>query len=105
WQSFVMVAAHAKGYSYRSTPVLFERRRQGMSFLDGAAPVVALKTLAVDLPRAVWEYRARRRFGDPADRFLQGRDAATRPQPRRLARKIAWRSYMAVFPATHWLLS
>src|SRR5262245_16271929 len=36
WQSFVMVAAHAKGYSYKQIETLFEERRQGTSFLAGA---------------------------------------------------------------------
>src|SRR5580692_2319477 len=35
WQSFVMVAAHAKGYSYKQVETLFEERRQGTSFLAG----------------------------------------------------------------------
>ncbi len=30
WQSFVMVAAHAKGYSYKEVETLFEPRRQGV---------------------------------------------------------------------------
>jgi len=33
WQSFLMVAAHAKGYSYTEVQTLFESRRQGKSSL------------------------------------------------------------------------
>src|SRR4029079_7519424 len=36
WQSFIMVAAHAKGYSYKQVETLFENRRAGKSFLDNA---------------------------------------------------------------------
>jgi phenylacetate-CoA ligase len=103
WQSFLMVAAHAKGYSYKSIEVLFEKRRQGASFLDRAAPRVALETLAIDIPQAIWEYRARRPLSDPAARLLRGRPPAPpRPSPARSAR---WRAYMATFPYTHWLLT
>ena len=31
WQSFIMVAAHAKGYAYKEVEILFENRRQGVS--------------------------------------------------------------------------
>src|SRR5438045_341714 len=36
WQSFIMVAAHAKGYTYKEVETLFENRRAGKSFLDNA---------------------------------------------------------------------
>src|SRR5437660_1726936 len=33
WQSFIMVAAHHKGYTYKQIETLFENRRAGTSFL------------------------------------------------------------------------
>ena len=33
WQSFIMVAAHAKGYDYKEIETLFEQRKAGESFL------------------------------------------------------------------------
>src|SRR5262245_53401523 len=51
WQSFIMVAAHAKGYSYKEIEILFENRRQGQSFLDKSAYRAAARSL-VDIPKA-----------------------------------------------------
>src|SRR6185369_15477060 len=58
WQSFVMVAAHAKGYSYKQIETLFEQRRQGTSFLDQTAVSASVKSF-YDLGKAAWEYRVR----------------------------------------------
>src|SRR5688500_1525260 len=44
WQSFIMVAAHAKGYTYREVETLFEDRRAGTSFLDGQAYKASAKS-------------------------------------------------------------
>ena len=57
WQSFIMVAAHAKGYEYREVETLFEPRKAGTSFLDGAKTLQvsaeSLVDLAVPLERLI----------------------------------------------------
>jgi phenylacetate-CoA ligase len=83
WQSFVMVAAHAKGYRQREVEVLFEPRRQGQSFLDGATARATARSI-VDLGRAVREYR----FGPPAPR-----------------RSPHWRAYLLAFDSLHWVIT
>src|SRR5688572_2842157 len=60
WQSFVMVAAHARGYSYREIETLFLDRKQGQSFLEGQAVRASMRNLA-DVGTALWEYRLRPR--------------------------------------------
>ena len=55
-----MVAAHAKGYSYKEIETLFENRRQGKSFLEDV-PYKASARSFVDLGKAAWEYRLKRR--------------------------------------------
>ena len=60
WQSFVMVAAHAKGYSYKQVETLFENRRAGTSFLEGNTTKAVARSF-VDLAGATWEYRLRQR--------------------------------------------
>jgi phenylacetate-CoA ligase len=83
WQSFIMVAARAKGYTYREVETLFEGRRQGVSFLEGATLSASAATL-VDVARAVREY----------------------PSPRRTLRSSArWRAYMTAFDRTHWIIT
>src|SRR4051812_6896035 len=51
WQSFIMVAAHRKGYTYKQVETLFEPRRAGKSFLQDA-PVKAVARSFVDIGKA-----------------------------------------------------
>ena len=70
WQSFIMVAAHAKGYAYRDLEILFESRKQGTSFLDKGAYRASLLSFA-DIGKALWEYRLHRPVPDVATHFLK----------------------------------
>ncbi len=104
WQSFVMVAAHSKGYSYREIETLFEERRQGESFLDTSAYRASLKN-GYDILKAAWEYRVGRPPPDVATQFLRrhrGGVAAPQYDPLRSTR---WRTYLASFNATHQLIT
>ncbi|MBW2525602.1 MAG: glycosyltransferase [Deltaproteobacteria bacterium] len=104
WQSFIMVAAKAKGYSYKQIETLFETRRQGHSFLDGRAVLVSAQSL-VDLGKAAWEYRLARRPPDVAHTYLKRHpvvDRSPRRDPLSLAR---WRLYMAAFNQSHWMIT
>ncbi len=100
WQSFIMVAAHAKGYSYREVETLFEERRQGTSFLAGSNALKASARSFVDLARATWEYRIRR----PPESLARQLEGAP-PAPRRPLEAVRWRAAMAVFDRTHAMIT
>jgi phenylacetate-CoA ligase len=105
WQSFIMVAAHAKGYSYKEVEVLFEPRRQGKSFLDAQAYRASLKSI-VDVGRAMWEYRinADRREHERFEKKLpEAMLDAEAPSP--VAHPLRWRTYIASFNQTHWMIT
>jgi phenylacetate-CoA ligase len=104
WQSFIMVAAHAKGYSYRQIETIFENRKQGTSFIDGQAYSAAAKSL-VDIGKALIEYRLNSRPNDFADQFLakNGVQAPEAPSPK--AYPARWRAYMSTFEQTHWMIT
>ncbi len=104
WQSFIMVAAHAKGYSYKQIETLFEPRRAGESFLDGSAIAASARTL-VDLGKAAWEYRVGQRVADPSVGFLRRHPVVDRSPPRSPANAVRWRAYMSSFSQTHWMLT
>jgi phenylacetate-CoA ligase len=104
WQSFIMVAAHAKGYAYKEIETLFEPRRQGESFLQKTAYKAVARSF-VDIPRAAWEYRFGRRTHDVAEQFLRRHPVMDRSRPRSPSREVHWRAYMASFEQTHWLMS
>ena len=104
WQSFIMVAAHAKGYSYREVETLFERRRQNRSFLDGIAYRAAARSL-VDLGRAAWEYRRSRRHQDVSEQFLRRHPVLERSAPQPPLRQLHWKAYLTTFNRTHSMLT
>lgn len=56
WQCFLMVAAHAKGYSYQEIETVFAERRAGTSFLANI-PVKVIFRVLLDLVPAIREYR------------------------------------------------
>jgi phenylacetate-CoA ligase len=104
WQSFIMVAAHAKGYSYKEVETLFENRRQGESFLDKTAYRAVARSF-VDLPKAAWEYRIGRRYHDISEQFLRRHPVMDRSKPRSPAHQALWKTYLATFEQTHWMLT
>ncbi len=104
WQSFIMVAAHAKGYSYKEIETLFENRRAGKSFLDGTAYGAATRSL-VDLGKAAWEYRIRQKPKDVAEQFLRRHPVVDRSKPMSPARRLEWQTYLSVFNQTHWMIT
>jgi phenylacetate-CoA ligase len=99
-----MVAAHAKGYSYKEVETLFENRRQGESFLEKTA-YKAIARSFIDIPKAAWEYRVRRQTQDVSEQFLRRHPVTDQTKPRSPARSLHWRAYMAAFEQTHWLLT
>lgn len=105
WQSFIMVAAHAKGYSYKEVETLFETRKQGVSFLDNAGAYKASAKSLVDLSRAFWEYRLHHEPQDIARQFLQKNQVELREPPSRQAYPLRWRAYMETFEQTHWMIT
>jgi len=104
WQSFIMVAAHAKGYAYRDIEILFENRKQGTSFLDKSAYRASVRSF-VDIGKALWEYRLHRPVPDVATHFLKRYPVIDRTPKRNAVREIEWRTYMANFNRTHWMIT
>lgn len=104
WQSFIMVAAHAKGYSYREVETLFEDRRQGVSFLEKTAQVAAVKSI-YDIGKAAWEYRVASKPADVAAQFLLRHPVEDRSEVRDPLREARWRAYLASFNQTHWMIT
>jgi phenylacetate-CoA ligase len=104
WQSFIMVSAHAKGYTYKEVETLFEPRRAGSSFLDGAA-MKAVSRSFVDIGRALVEYRVRPQSSSLLRDFLDRDPPLDRTPPMPAWRKAYWKAYLASFGATHWMMT
>jgi phenylacetate-CoA ligase len=104
WQSFIMVAAHAKGYSYREVETLFEDRKQGVSSLDKSAYLASARSL-VDVGKALWEYKLNGEVHDVARQFLKKHKVEIDEPPAVRANPLRWRAYMASFDRSHWMIT
>jgi phenylacetate-CoA ligase len=99
WQSFIMVAAHTKGYSYKEIETVFEERKQGQSFLAGRAYEAAARCL-VDVGTALWEYRVHAEPHDLARNFLKKEGAELDDPPSRRQNPARFRAYLATLSRT-----
>ena len=104
WQSFIMVAAHAKGYSYREIETLFEDRKQGVSYLESGAYLASARSL-VDVCTAVLEYRLSAGPHDITRQFLKKRKIELEEPPAKRANPLRWSAYMASFDRSHWMIT
>ena len=111
FQTFVMVAAHAKGYTYKEIETLFERRKAGESFLEGV-PVKPIVRTMLDLGRGVLEYRLGPRRTSDLKRFASAAAAAAESQAppggeaeRSPAQKRHLDAYLSTFGLTHWMMT
>ena len=103
FQTFISVAAHAKGYSILEVETLFESRFAGESFLGTGSVRVSLEALADFLP-AIREFRfgARRRRNKALTPTLN----RSRPgrHPYRGWRRLWFEAYFATMPLHKWLI-
>jgi phenylacetate-CoA ligase len=104
WQSFVMVAAKHKGYTYKQVETLFENRRAGKSFLDNAPIRPILRSFA-DIGRALGEYRFSPARSSDLRPFLDEKRPLNRSAPRSISQQAYFDSYLSVFGATHWMMT
>lgn len=100
WQSFIMVAAHTKGYSYKEIEAVFEDRKQGQSFLEGRAFRAAARCM-VDVGTALWEYRVRTEPHDLSRNFLKKEGAELDEPPSLRASPARFRAYATTLSRTH----
>jgi phenylacetate-CoA ligase len=105
FQSFIMVAAHAKGYSYKEVETIFEQRRQGTSFLEGMGAFRASARSLVDIGKAVVEYRTTPKVAGAESQYLRRRPVARERPARSPAAELRWKGYMASFDETHWMIT
>lgn len=110
WQSFILVAAHHKGYTYKEVETLFENRKAGVSFLD-KQPIKPILRTFVDLGRAVHEYRIRPARSSDLGPFLdeirqtRAEPVLDRSPPRPLLQRAYLDAYLSIFGATHWMMT
>lgn len=103
FQTFITVAAHAKGYSIREVEVLFEKRLTGKSFLSDL-PVKVIFFVLLDIIKALSEFR----LVDSYDQLLHAyaqRLPSHREKKIRGWRKILLDFYQITMPIHHWMIN
>lgn len=104
FQTFIRVAARAKGYTFVEVETLFQPRNTGESFLAGSrAWKVSAEALA-DFPAALREFGRGRK--EPIDGTVAPRTAPVTPgeHPYEGWRRALFEAYFATMPAHKWLI-
>jgi phenylacetate-CoA ligase len=104
WQTFILVAAHHKGYTYKEVETLFENRKAGVSFLDKQALKPILRTLS-DLGRGLYEYRIRPARSSDLKPVLDKQRPLNRTTARSPVQEAYLGGYLSTFGATHWMMT
>jgi phenylacetate-CoA ligase len=105
-QTFITIAAHAKGYSIRQIETLFDERKLGSSFLVGTSFVVASWRTFEDILKGFFEFRLFSPYDSILRHYLRQRDVKAAPQTS-LAwwRRVLFSLYKHSFPIHHWMIS
>ncbi|HKY33589.1 MAG TPA: glycosyltransferase [Candidatus Polarisedimenticolia bacterium] len=106
FQTFISVAAHARGYSIREVETLFESRIHGTSFIARRLPIALILRALVDVAKGIHEYRLSRTRDLLVEPFLQSHLPGGAPPPAlRGMRRLWFRIYTALMPLHHWMIS
>jgi phenylacetate-CoA ligase len=102
FQTFITVAAHAKGYSIREVETIFAERRLGRSYLSGKLLLTSWQTFT-DICRGFLEFRT----GDWYDTSLQPYIAhvSEREDRPNIWHRLWHGLYVITYPLHHWMIS
>lgn len=105
FQTFITVAARARGFRVSEVETLFEPRIHGESFLVRFPAAVVLLCL-IDVAKALLEYRFGRRGGPIFEELVRERLPPSAPAPVMKSCRKAWlRTYLWMMPIHHWMIS
>jgi phenylacetate-coenzyme A ligase PaaK-like adenylate-forming protein len=104
FQTFIRVAAEAKGYTFVEVETVFASRRAGSSFIS-SHPVRLILAALLDLPPAVWEFRLRRRRSVRSPVPTAGPTVRSARHPYRGWRRVRFELYFGTMPLHKWLIS
>jgi phenylacetate-CoA ligase len=104
FQTFITVAAHAKGYTVREVETLFESRLLGSSFMP-RLPVKVVAFALLDLVKGLGEFRLFHKKESLLAEFLRGRRPTRQDPPLTGWRKAWWRLFIATMPLHKWMIT
>lgn len=104
FQTFVMVAAHSKGYSIREVETLFQSRLVGKSFISGI-PVKIILDVLTDLLKAIREFRLSDKRQTILGEFLSSISIRECESSLFGWRKLLFLFYVWLMPLHAWMIS
>jgi len=105
FQTFITIAAVAKGYSVREVETLFQPRKRGVSFIN-RFPLKVITGVFIDLAKGLFEYRLRPPFASPETTFLRQHSPPRAPEETLPGwRRWWWKLFLALMPLHHWMIT
>ena len=104
FQTFITVAAKAKGYAIREVETLFESRLLGRSFMSRFPLRVVLLAL-VDLAKGFVEFRLLQKKESLLAEFLRTHPPAREDPPLRGWRRALLQAFLATMPLHKWMIT
>ena len=106
FQTFISVAAKARGFSIREVETLFESRIHGRSFMGRHFPAKTVFHCIVDIAKAIHEYRFSHYHDTLVEDFVKTRLPKSAPPPvNRGLRRLWFKSYTRLMPLHHWMIT
>jgi phenylacetate-CoA ligase len=104
FQTFITVAAKAKGYSIKEVETLFESRYLGKSFIS-KFPVRVYAGVCWDLLKGIVEYKLLPSHDADLTVFLKKNPPARSPDTLSMWRRVYFNFYSSLMPFHHWIIS
>ena len=104
YNTFIRVAAAAKGYSVKEVETLFQERKVGKSYIK-KFPMKLIAQVIEDCIRAFLEFRIRSQRHDLLEQFLASHTPARKPPAYRGWRKLWYELYFLTMPLHAWMIT
>lgn len=104
YNTFIRVAAAAKGYSVKEVETLFQERKVGKSYIKRFPMALMLKVIA-DCLRAFFEFRIRFQRHDLLEQFLASHAPSRSPKAYNGWRKLLYECYFLAMPLHAWMIT
>ncbi|MBM3227723.1 glycosyltransferase [Candidatus Peribacteria bacterium] len=104
YQTFIRVAAEAKGYSVKEVETLFQERKVGKSFIK-KFPLMLIAKVIGDCMRAFFEFRMGSQRHDVLQQFLASHTPVRKPSIYRGWRKLWYELYFLTMPLHAWVIT
>jgi phenylacetate-CoA ligase len=104
YNTFIRVAAAAKGYTVKEVETLFQERKVGKSYIK-RFPIMLVARVIEDCIKAVFEFRMRFQRDDVLEQFLGSHTPARQPQGYLGWRKLWYELYFWTMPIHAWMIT